>query len=98
MGTVTSRPLGFVDFPLWSVRSELAPGAALAWDGRHGEEGLYVLEGELVVDGRVCPAGGVVVVESDVAATVTAPAGARVVHVGPADADAPGDGLLGAPA
>ncbi len=47
--------MGFVDFPLWSVRSELAPGAALVWDGRHGDEGLYALAGELVVDGRACP-------------------------------------------
>jgi uncharacterized cupin superfamily protein len=98
VGVVTSRRLAFVDFPLWSVRSELAPGAALVWDRRHGDEGLYALQGELVVDGRVCPEGGVVVVEADVAATVAAPAGASVVHVGPVDPAAPGEGLLGAAA
>ena len=97
-GAVTSRRLGFVDFPLWSVRSELAPGATLAWDERHGDEGLYVLDGELVVDGRVCPTDGAVVVEAGVAAVVEAPRGATVVHVGPADPAAPLDGLLGPPA
>src|SRR5262249_41913061 len=61
VGAVTSRRLGFEEFPLWSVRSELAPGAALVWDGRHGDEGLYALQGGLVVDGRVWPEGGGVV-------------------------------------
>jgi hypothetical protein len=97
-GVVTSRRLGFEDFPLWSVRSELAPGAALEWDGRHGDEGLFVLDGELVVDGRVCPTDGAVVVEAGVPAVVGAPRGATVVHVGPADPAPPVDGLLGPPA
>jgi uncharacterized cupin superfamily protein len=94
-GPVTSRRLGFVDFPLWSVRSELGPGGALEWDGRHGDEGLYVIEGELVVDGRTCPTGGAVIVEADVAARVEAPDGATVVHVGPVDPNVPTDGPNG---
>jgi quercetin dioxygenase-like cupin family protein len=97
-GAATSRRLGFEGFPLWSVRTDLAAGAALVWDGRHGDEGLYVLEGELVVDGRVCPTGGAIVVEADVAATIEAPGGASVVHVGPTEPVAPADGLHGPPA
>jgi uncharacterized cupin superfamily protein len=96
IGAVTSRRLGLVDFPLWSVRSELAPGAALEWDGQHGDEGLYVVDGELVVDDRTCPQDGAVIVEAGVAATVRAPAGATVVHVGPTDPEPPTGGLYGA--
>lgn len=80
-GDVVARFVSPEGFPLWLVRAELAPGAALAWDGR-GDEAVYVVEGEVEIEGRSCPAGGAAVVESGVAAEVRAPAGARVVHMG----------------
>lgn len=80
-GDVVARLVSPEDFPLWLVRAELAPGASLAWDGR-GDEAVYVVEGEIEVDGRACPAGGAAIVESGVGAEVRAPGGAAVVHVG----------------
>jgi uncharacterized cupin superfamily protein len=71
-----------VGFPLWLLRSQLAPGAGLAWPTVHGDEGVYVLDGEVTVDGRTCPAGGAVIVEAGVEAELQAPAGAQLVHVG----------------
>jgi|HubBroStandDraft_6_1064221.scaffolds.fasta_scaffold149401_2 quercetin dioxygenase-like cupin family protein len=84
-------------FPLWVVRADLAPGARLEWAGPHGDEGLYVMAGELETDGRTCPAGGSVIVEAGAAAVLTAPVGATVVHFGPRDPEPPGDGYYGPP-
>ena len=58
---------------------EVAAGTALTWPEAHGEEAIYVLNGGLEVDGKACPNGGAVIVESDVPIT------AHGVHVvGPA--------------
>jgi mannose-6-phosphate isomerase-like protein (cupin superfamily) len=97
-GGARSAAISFDGFPLWAVRGELAPGAALSWDGPHGDEGLYVLDGHLVAAGRACPAGGAVIVEGAAEASVSAPEGATVVHFGPDDARPPADGYYGPPA
>jgi len=93
-----SSMVSFDGFPLWAVRAELSPGAVLEWDGPHGDEALYVVSGDLDVDGRSCPPGGVVVVESGARTTVEVPRGARVVHFGPDDTAPPSGGHYGAPA
>jgi len=91
-GGARSSRMAFDGFPLWTVRGELDPGAELVWDDGHGDEGLYVLDGHLEAGGRVCPAGGAVIVEGRAGASVRAPDGAVVVHFGPTDPDAPARG------
>jgi hypothetical protein len=84
-------------FPLWLVVAELDDGTELTWAGHHGDEAVYVMSGGLDVDGRRCPEHGAVVVESDAPATAHAIGPTRIVHVGPADHEAPRDGLNGTP-
>lgn len=55
-GDVASAAFVPDDFSLWLVGGRLGPGATLAWDGSHGDEGLYVSSGELRVGGRTCGA------------------------------------------
>jgi len=97
-GAVTARRVSPDAYSTWLISAELVDGAVLRWPQRHGDEAVYVVSGALEVDGRVCPADGCVVVESGVAATARAVGMTRVVHVGPYDAEPPGDGLYGPPA
>ncbi len=97
-GGARSSLIAFDGFALWALTGELGPGAALTWGDGHGDEGLFVVRGALVVDGRVCPAGGAVIVEGQAAASVSSPDGAAVVHFGPHDPSPPADGYFGAPA
>jgi quercetin dioxygenase-like cupin family protein len=84
-GSAVSAQLSAPEFPLWLVRGTLQPGTSLTWNLPHGDEILYVTSGEVEVDGRVCPPGGAIVVESGVAATVVARGEAEVLHYGPVD-------------
>jgi hypothetical protein len=97
-GAARGARLGLGDFPLWALRGRLDAGAGLVWDGDHGDEALYLLQGDLLVDGRTCPEGGAVIVESRARGEVVAPSGADIVHFGPRDPDALGGGILGPPA
>ncbi|HUJ64407.1 MAG TPA: hypothetical protein VLX59_02650 [Acidimicrobiales bacterium] len=97
-GGATSWRAGFDGFPLWATWAEVAAGGELRWAGRHGDEGLYVVAGALVCNGRKCPAGGAVIIESGVPARVRTPSGAVVVHFGPEDPEPPADGIHGPPA
>jgi hypothetical protein len=94
-GAVSSRSLSPPDFPLWLVDSVLADGAQLTWPAVHGDEVVYVRSGALTVEGRTCPAGGAVVVESGVVTRVGATGQTRIVHVGPRDPRPPTTGLNG---
>lgn len=97
-GGITGRLLSANDFPLWLVVSDIEPGALLRWGEGHGDEAVFVLEGELETDdGRRCPVNGTVVVESDASAAVVAREASRVVHMGPRDPTVPTDGLNGPP-
>jgi quercetin dioxygenase-like cupin family protein len=84
-GVASSSPMSPTEFPLWLVRGTLADGASLRWQLPHGDEVVYVLAGELEVDGRICPTGGSIVVESGVPAVATARGATTVVHFGPVD-------------
>jgi quercetin dioxygenase-like cupin family protein len=64
-------------------------GASLEWRRAHGDEAIYVVDGALAVDGRECPAGGAVIVESGVPATARAMQRARIAHFGRAKPGAP---------
>jgi quercetin dioxygenase-like cupin family protein len=98
-GVVASRRLSPEGYSLWLCDTELADGGTITWDGVHGDDGLYVLDGELEVggggEGRRCPKDGAVLVESGVATTVRAVGPTRVAHFGCAADDPPTDGLLG---
>jgi quercetin dioxygenase-like cupin family protein len=65
------------DFPLWLQRGDIE---SIEWDEHHGDEAVYVVSGEVEVDGRVCPAGGAVIVEAGVPARLTGRA--QVVRLG----------------
>ncbi len=95
-GQAESALMSPPDFPLWLVRGTLSAGAALEWTLPHGDEVVYVLAGELEHDGRVCPTGGTVVVESGVAARATAIGETQVLHFGPVDPTPPSE-FAGAP-
>jgi uncharacterized cupin superfamily protein len=97
-GPVTSSYFDPEDTPLWALVATLADGATLTWDEEHGDEVVRVLEGSLdTAEGR-CNAGDVVLVESGVATSVRAVGDVRLLHYGSHIAQAPIDGLLGAPA
>ena len=64
-------------FPLWLTRGDVE---SFEWDADHGDEALYVVRGEVEIDGRVCPAGGAVIVEAGVPARLEGRA--HVVHMG----------------
>jgi len=97
VGEVSCSPRSFDGFPLWALEADLAPASQLTWDEDHGEEALFAVSGTLEVDGRRCPPRGAVIVEAGVAASVSAPDGARVVHVGAHDKTPPADGRYGPP-
>jgi quercetin dioxygenase-like cupin family protein len=79
---VTSRLVSPPGFPLWLLRRHVPVGESLTWSGAGGDEAVYVVRGELELDGRRCPAGGCVVVEAGATPAVRASADAEVVHVG----------------
>jgi hypothetical protein len=81
-----SRPEGFRQ---WILSAHLDRGTQLAWDAAHGDEAVYVVDGELDTDGSVCGAGGAVVVESGATPIVRALADTQVIHVGADPLDEP---------
>jgi hypothetical protein len=97
-GSASSSLARFDGFGLWALRAELGPGSTLGWDGPHGDEAVYVVDGSLACGDHLCPAGGAVVVEAGTAARVTAEDGASVLHFGPWDPAPPTHGRYGAPA
>ena len=94
-GEASSRRLSPSAFPLWLIDSVLVAGTRLRWPEVHGDEVVYVRSGALAVEGRTCPTGGAVVVESDVVTEVVAQGTTRVVHTGPLDPTPPTTGLNG---
>lgn len=95
-GEVVSDLFAPDGFSLWLAAAGLQAGATLSWEGNHGDEALYVLDGVVEVEGVQCPSGGVVLIESGVAASVTALSAASVLHFGPHD-PLPPVGPYGAP-
>jgi hypothetical protein len=81
-GLETCRILSPDDYDLWLAVLEVAAGTVLHWPEVHGEEGIYLLSGELDVAGESCPEGGAVIVESDVAVSARTTQPSRLVHVG----------------
>ena len=96
-GGLRSRPVSPPDFSLWLVRAELDDGATIEWPATHGDEAVFVVDGGLEVEGRLCPPKGAVIIEADAPATVKAVGPTRIVHVGPVDPAQPTGGINGAP-
>lgn len=96
-GAASSKFLAPHDYSLWLVASELAAGAALAWDAEHGDEIVYVESGTLEVDGRTCGPRGVVVIESRAVATIASAEPTSLLHFGQRVVDPPDDGPYGPP-
>jgi len=88
-----ARLLSPADFRLWLAVLELDDGGELHCGP--GAEALYLLEGEMAVDGRVCPVGGAVVVEPGVETRLEARGAVRAAHFGarPGGTAGPGRGV-----
>src|SRR5581483_10988628 len=67
----------------------------LSWDEDHGDEALFVLDGEVDLDGAVPEPGGAVLVEAGVPAVLTARRATTLLHFGPADPAPPTEGIRG---
>ena len=85
-------------YSLWKVTAELHAATELHWQTDHGDEALFVLTGELELDGKRCGPEGVVIVEAGAPATVRALDDAHLLHFGSIDVDPPSNGPLGPPA
>lgn len=94
-GLTSVRRLSPEDYELWLCVLEVEDGTALTFPDSHGDEGLYVLEGQLQVGDTTCPSRGAVIVESDVAVTVNVRGRSRLVHVGSHNVQPPQGGALG---
>jgi hypothetical protein len=88
-GLEDARLLTPAEHPLWLVDLVLADGGRIEWSPAHGDEAVYLSAGSGRVDGRVCPPGGAVVVESGVATSLIALGPVRATHFG---TRAPGEG------
>jgi hypothetical protein len=85
-------------YSLWQVEAELSAGADLHWGAaRHGDEAVFVVEGDLVVDGVRCGPETAVIIEADVNASVHAATDVKLLHFGPSSIDAPSGGAMGPP-
>ena len=83
-GVVRSTLFHPEGYALWQVDAELSEGAELRWDGDgHGEEAVYVLEGELDVDGVRCGPEGATIIEAGAGACMRAITETKIVHFGP---------------
>lgn len=67
-----------IDGPLRLVVSVLGEGDWVEWPEVHGEEGVYVLDGAVTVDGCTVPAGGAVILHTDEPCRLQGPA--RLAH------------------
>lgn len=83
------------DYSLWMVMIEAGEGSEVRLPPQHGDEAVYVRSGAVRVGGRVCPAGGTVVLESQCHDVVEVVEAADLLHMGPHDPAVPADGLNG---
>jgi quercetin dioxygenase-like cupin family protein len=84
-------------YSLWEVRAELSAGSELSWGPEHGDEVVFVLDGEVEIAGSRCEPRTAAIVESGVATKARAVTDTQILHFGPASLAAPADGVLGPP-
>jgi mannose-6-phosphate isomerase-like protein (cupin superfamily) len=97
-GSVTGVLFAPEGVGLWCGQAHVTEGAALTWNGDHGDHAVYVLSGGLTADRTFAGSGAVVVVEANASARVTAVTDTTIIHFGPNDPSTRHDGLLGPPA
>jgi redox-sensitive bicupin YhaK (pirin superfamily) len=73
--------------PIFYIAAEIAPGATLLLPPEHDERGIYVVEGDVVVDGVPVPETYLGVLPVGVDAIIASGAGARVMLFGGAKLD-----------
>ena len=84
-------------FSLQLVRARLEDGASLRWSSTGwGEQVVYVIGGEMLVDGHTCPAGGSIIVEDAIGTVLQTVGKTEILHFGiqrpkPGEADDAGD-------
>lgn len=78
-----------VHAPTLYAELSLARGAGLVLPDEHEERAVYVVDGELTLDGAVLAAGRMAVLERGVRPTLETAAGARALLLGGAPADGP---------
>ncbi|HVX22611.1 MAG TPA: hypothetical protein VHB02_14785 [Acidimicrobiales bacterium] len=88
-------PDGFSQFVLYA---DLGPGAEVGWTDHHGDEGVFVLEGEVEVAGTVIPAKGAAVIEAGAPASLRATTDARLLHLGSTVPGPQSESVIGPPA
>ena len=81
-GPVRSRSHAPAGFDQFVAHGTLGRGAVLEWGSGHGDEGVFVLAGDVRVDGCDVGAKSAVVIEADAATTLEAVSDARILHVG----------------
>jgi mannose-6-phosphate isomerase-like protein (cupin superfamily) len=97
-GGASSALLHPADFSLWMVSAQVDAGSVLTWDAAHGDEGLWVITGELEAEGQRVGADGAIIVEGATPAEVRVPVDTELRHFGPVAIEAPDDGPFGPPA
>jgi quercetin dioxygenase-like cupin family protein len=85
-------------YSLWKLTGALHAGAELEWGSDHGDEGIFVLSGELEFDGKHFGVDGAIIIEAGVIGMVRATADTRLLHFGPIETQPPSNGPLGPPA
>lgn len=75
--------------PVVYVDASLAAGATLPLDAEHEERALFILEGEVELDGTPFPAGQMLVIRNGVTTLARAPKAARVLLLGGAPLEGP---------
>lgn len=97
-GTVSAQRLSPDGYSLWMVHASLGEGATIGWSGERSDDVVYVIGGEIEVNGHRCETGSAVVVERDAEARLVARGDSEIVHFGSVEAAPPTDGPLGPPA
>jgi quercetin dioxygenase-like cupin family protein len=94
VGGARSRVESPPDASIWMGTALVDAGATLSWEPGHGEEAIFVERGELRLEGRICEAGGALVIEANARPTVSAQTESRIIHMGAHDAPSLPEGVV----
>jgi redox-sensitive bicupin YhaK (pirin superfamily) len=75
--------------PTLYAAAYLDPGASLVLDDEHPERGVFVVDGDVAVDGVIVPAGTLAVIPGGGSVSIAARSQAKVMILGGAKLDAP---------
>ncbi|MEZ4332512.1 MAG: hypothetical protein R3F35_12195 [Myxococcota bacterium] len=74
------------EISIWMDVVLLEPGSGLERDREHDDEAIFVVDGALAVEGRVCPTGGAIVIERGADCRVEAIGETKLLHMGSTEA------------